>query len=62
MTDFTVTEDFPKSEIELDKIFSDPKACYDYLFKENSQMDLFAKNVVIPNVGLAKEAAVLMAK
>lgn len=33
MTDFTITEDFPKSEIEFDQRFSDPKACYDYLFK-----------------------------
>jgi hypothetical protein len=32
MTDFTITEDFPKSEIEFDQRFSDPKACYDYLF------------------------------
>ena len=34
MTDFTITEDFPKSEIEFDQRFSDPKACYDYLFKQ----------------------------
>jgi transposase-like zinc ribbon protein len=34
MTDFTITEEFPKSEIEFDKIFSDQKACYDYLFKQ----------------------------
>ena len=32
MTDFTITEDFPKSEIEFDQRFLDPKACYDYLF------------------------------
>ena len=34
MTDFTITEDFPKNEIEFDKRFSDPKACYEYLFKQ----------------------------
>ncbi len=34
MTDFTITEDFPKNEIEFDARFSDPKACYDYLFQQ----------------------------
>ena len=34
MTDFTITEDFPKNEIEFDQRFSNPKACYDYLFKQ----------------------------
>jgi len=34
MRDFKITEDFPKSEIEFDQRFSDPKACYDYLFKQ----------------------------
>ena len=33
MADFMITEDFPKSEIEFDQRFSDPKACYDYLFQ-----------------------------
>jgi len=32
MTEFTITQDFPENEIEFDKRFSDPKACYDYLF------------------------------
>lgn len=32
MNDFTITEDFPKSETEFDACFSDPNACYDYLF------------------------------
>ena len=32
MKDFTTTEDFPRSEIEFDLRFSDPKACYNYLF------------------------------
>mgnify|MGYP001442413432 CR=1 FL=1 len=30
MTNFTITEDFPKNEIEFDQRFSNPKACYDY--------------------------------
>ena len=33
MTDFTITEDFPKSEIEFDQRFSQPDACFDYLSK-----------------------------
>ena len=32
MTEFTITQDFPENEIEFDKRFSDPKACYNYLF------------------------------
>ena len=36
MTDFTITEDFPKSKIEFDERFSNPKACYDDLFKTYS--------------------------
>jgi hypothetical protein len=28
MTEFTITEDFPKSEIEFDARFSKPEACY----------------------------------
>ena len=34
MADFMITEDFPKSEIEFDQRFSDPTACYDYLFQQ----------------------------
>jgi hypothetical protein len=34
MTEFTIVEDFPKSEIEFDSRFSKPEACYDYLFKQ----------------------------
>jgi hypothetical protein len=34
MEEFTITEEFPDSEIEFDERFSDPKACYDYLFKQ----------------------------
>jgi transposase-like protein len=33
MKTFTITEDFPKSEIEFDKRFSDIDKCYDYLFQ-----------------------------
>lgn len=33
MTDFTITEDFPKNEIEFDQRFTKPEACYAYLFK-----------------------------
>ena len=32
MTDFNLTEDFPKNETEFDKRFSKPEACYQYLF------------------------------
>ena len=32
MKEFTIVEDFPKSEIEFDLRFSNPSACYDYLF------------------------------
>jgi len=31
MTEFTITEDFPTSEIEFDKRFSNDQACLDYL-------------------------------
>lgn len=34
MTDFTITHDFPKSEIEFDSRFSNPEECYLYLFKQ----------------------------
>jgi hypothetical protein len=43
MTDFTITEDFPKSEIEFDQRFSNPDACYEYLFNKSGQMALSAK-------------------
>jgi len=33
MTNFTIAEDFPKSEIEFDARFSNPDACYQYLFQ-----------------------------
>ena len=34
MTEFTITEDFPNSEIEFDLHFSKPEACFEYLFKQ----------------------------
>ena len=34
MTDFIITEDFPKDETEFDKRFSTEQACYEYLFKK----------------------------
>lgn len=34
MADMTITKDFPKSEIEFDQRFSDPEACYEYLFNQ----------------------------
>lgn len=34
MTEFTITEDFLKNEIEFDKRFLKPTACFDYLFKQ----------------------------
>jgi len=34
MEAFTITEDFPKSEVEFDQRFSHPKACYEYLFAQ----------------------------
>jgi len=33
MIDFTMHEDFPKSEIEFDQRFSNPDTCYEYLAK-----------------------------
>ncbi len=33
MTEFKITESFPKSEIEFDHRFSDPAVCYRYLFQ-----------------------------
>jgi transposase-like protein len=32
MTEFIITEDFPKSQVEFDRRFSTEKACYMYLF------------------------------
>ena len=33
MTDFTITKDFPRSEIEFDARFTKPEECYEYLFR-----------------------------
>ena len=32
ITDFIITEDFPKNEAEFDERFSNEQTCYDYLF------------------------------
>ena len=55
MTDFTITEDFPKSEIEFDDRFSNPKACYDYLFKQKWPMFSPEKNAAITSTGSVLE-------
>ncbi len=34
MQEFTLTDDFPKNEIEFDTRFSNPENCYDYLFQQ----------------------------
>ena len=44
MTDIMITDDFPKSEIEFDLRFSNPKACYDYLFKQKWPDGFICKN------------------
>jgi hypothetical protein len=31
MTDYSITEDFPKTEIEFDQRFRDIDACYNYM-------------------------------
>jgi len=51
MADFTITEDFPKNEIEFDKRLSDPKACYEYLFKQKCQTVSSVKNAATANAG-----------
>lgn len=33
MTNFIITEDFPKNQTEFDQRFSDEQACYEYLFQ-----------------------------
>ena len=33
MTNFSITEDFPKNQPEFDQRFSDEQACYEYLFQ-----------------------------
>ena len=40
MTEFTISEDFPRSEIEFDARFSNPDACYRYLLQLN-WLDVF---------------------
>lgn len=56
MTEFTITEDFPKSEIEFESRFSNPEACYDYLFKQKWPNALNVNDAVMINIGLARES------
>jgi hypothetical protein len=51
MTDFAITEDFPKNEIEFDARFSNPRGRYEYLFKQKWPNGFICKNVVISNTG-----------
>jgi hypothetical protein len=37
MTDFIITENFPKNEIEFDKRFSNEQNCHGCLFTQNLQ-------------------------
>jgi hypothetical protein len=55
MTDFTITEDFPKSEIEFDERFSNPKACYDYLFKQKWPDGFVCKKVALIDTAIVAE-------
>ena len=43
MTTFTITGDFPKSEVEFHTRFSDPNACYQYLFKQKGPNGFLCK-------------------
>ncbi len=58
MRDFTITEDFPKDEIELDKRFSNPKARYDYLFQQKLPEGFVCNNGVIENTGTAQGTSI----
>jgi transposase-like protein len=44
MTDFNITEDFPKNEMEFSKRFATEKACYEYLFRAK-----WPKGFICPN-------------
>jgi hypothetical protein len=43
MTNFIITEDFPNLEIEFDARFSQPEACFEYLFKQKWPDDFVCK-------------------
>ena len=52
MQEFTITENFPQSEIEFDARFSNPSACYDYLFSFIWPEAFSVKNVKTKTIGL----------
>ena len=54
MTDFTITEDFPKNKIEFDERFSNPTNCYDYLFKQKWPNGFICKKCGNSNYWLQK--------
>jgi hypothetical protein len=51
MTDFTVAEDFPKSEIEFDQRFRDIDACYNYLASIKWPAGSYAKHAGTRPIG-----------
>ena len=51
MTTFTITGDFPKWEVEFYALLSDPKACCEYLFKQNGWGRLSVKDAGINTTG-----------
>ena len=51
MTTFTINEDFPKSEVEFHDRFSDPKACFEYLFQQKCLTGLSLKVAAMNNTG-----------
>ena len=53
MTDFTITEDFPRSEIEFDARFSNPEACYQVSVSAQVARWLCVQKMRLPTV-LAK--------
>ena len=53
MNEFTITEDFPKSEIEFDLRFLNPSACYDYLFSVKWPNGFFCKKCENENYWLS---------
>ena len=60
MTMFTITEDFPKSEIEFHERFSDPNACYEYLFQQKWPDGFICKRCGNKNTGLASESSIFV--
>ena len=44
MTEFIITEDFPKNEAEFDKRFSTEDACFEYLHKMRAAAFAYCRN------------------